>query len=61
MQLKTANELGNERLISLGFGNHYMLFNDNCGICGEDLPGAAQTVRVVAEQDDEISEMSCEA
>jgi hypothetical protein len=48
MQLKTANELGIEDLIKQGLGNHYTTFDDNCGLCGEDIPGAVWAVPVVA-------------
>lgn len=48
MQLKTARELGIEDLIKQGLGNHYTTFDDDCGLCGEDLPGTVSSVPVAA-------------
>jgi hypothetical protein len=48
MQLKTANELNMQDFIKLGLGNHYTTFDDDCGLCGEDVPGAVSSVPVAA-------------
>lgn len=48
MQLKTANELNMQAFIQQGLGNHYVTFDDNCGLCGEDLPGTVSSVPVAA-------------
>lgn len=60
MQLKTANELGIQDLIKQGLGNHYMLVdNDECGLCGEDVPGAVSTLPVVAVIEGKIETNIC--
>lgn len=48
MQLKTARELNQQELVNCGLGDHYTTFNDDCGLCGEDLPGTISTVPVVS-------------
>lgn len=59
MQLKTANELGLQDLIKQGLGNHYTLFADDCGLCGEDLPGKPSAVPVVTEIQGKIETNIC--
>ena len=59
MQLKTANELGMQDLIKQGLGNHYMLFADDCGLCGEDLEGTPSAVPVVTEINGKIETNIC--
>jgi len=59
MQLKTATELGREDLINAGLGTHYTLFEDDCGLCGEDLPGSLEMVPVAAEIDGKIETNLC--
>lgn len=61
MQLKTANELNNADMIKAGLGNHYMLFNDDCGLCGEDVPGTVSAVPVAAVIDGKIETNICGA
>jgi hypothetical protein len=53
MQLKTVYELGNDELIGQGYQDHYTMFDDDCGLCGEDVGGIAGTVPVVAIVDGE--------
>ena len=48
MQLKTANELGMQDFIQQGLGNHYTTFDDDCGLCGEDVAGTVSSVPVAA-------------
>ena len=60
MQLKTANELGMQDFIKQGLGGHYTLVeNDDCGLCGEDLPGAVNAVPVAAVIDGKIETNIC--
>ena len=62
MQLKSAKELGREDLVATGLGLHLMLFDgDDCGLCGEDLPGQQTRVYVVAEIEGEIRTNECDA
>jgi hypothetical protein len=48
MQLKTVNELGITDLIAQGYGDHYTVFDDDCGLCGEDVAGTVSSVPAVA-------------
>ena len=59
MQLKTARELNRQDFIKLGLGNHYITFDDDCGLCGEDVPGAVSSVPVAAVIDGKIETNIC--
>jgi hypothetical protein len=59
MQLKTVTELGLTDLIKQGLGNHYTMFEDDCGLCGEDLDGMPSAVPVVAEINGKIETNVC--
>lgn len=51
MQLKTVSELGITDLITQGYGDHYTVFDDNDGLCGEDTEGTVSAVPVVSTAD----------
>lgn len=38
---------------------YYTLQDNDCGLCGEDLPGTASTVKVAAEIDGAIQVSDC--
>lgn len=60
MQLKTASELGVTDMVTQGLGNYYTLdSNDNCGLCGEDIPGTVSTVPVAAMVNGKIETNIC--